>query len=215
MLGPNSLCMFNARCKWFASFSTMFESGWPLDGGVSIVSQSGAFGSHLSTLARNAGIGVLLCVMTGNEADISVGEVIGCLAADPKTKVTAAYMEGVKNGKTLMAGLAAARDAGKPVLIMKDGRSQLGAQAAASHTASIAGDEDRTPAEASLTLPARSGARHGQLLHQQGDRAGDGHFTPHGGSVPTHDQTEARRAQACRAHSQIAGRIVAGAIRRK
>lgn len=70
MLGPNSLCMFNARCKWFASFSTMFESGWPLDGGVSIVSQSGAFGSHLSTLARNAGIGVLLCVMTGNEADI-------------------------------------------------------------------------------------------------------------------------------------------------
>lgn len=141
MLGPNSLGMFNARCKWFASFSTMFESGWPLDGGISIVSQSGAFGSHLSTLARNAGIGVPLCVMTGNEADISVGEVIGCLAADPKTKVIAAYMEGVKNGETLMAGLAAARDAGKPVLIMKVGRSQLGAQAAASHTASIAGDD--------------------------------------------------------------------------
>jgi acyl-CoA synthetase (NDP forming) len=141
MLGPNSLGLFNARCAWFPTFTTTFESGWPLDGGVSIVSQSGAFGSHLATLARNAGIGAPLCVMTGNEADVSVGEVIGCLATDPNTSVIAAYMEGIKDGRTLMAGLAAARDAGKPVLIMKVGRSQLGAQAAASHTASIAGDD--------------------------------------------------------------------------
>ncbi|MGI6856755.1 acetate--CoA ligase family protein [Mesorhizobium sp. 1B3] len=141
MLGPNSLGLFNARCAWFPTFTTTFESGWPIDGGVSIVSQSGAFGSHLATLARNAGIGAPLCVMTGNEADVSVGEVIGYLATDPKTRVIAAYMEGIKDGSTLMAGLAAAREAGKPVLIMKVGRSQLGAQAAASHTASIAGDD--------------------------------------------------------------------------
>jgi len=141
MLGPNSLGLFNARCAWFPTFTTTFETGWPIDGGVSIVSQSGAFGSHLATLARNAGIGAPLCVMTGNEADVSVGEVIGCLASDPKTRVIAAYMEGIKDGSALMAGLAAARDAGKPVLIMKVGRSQLGAKAAASHTASIAGDD--------------------------------------------------------------------------
>src|SRR5690606_11915936 len=116
-------------------------TGWPIDGGVSIVSQSGAFGSHLATLARNAGIGAPLCVMTGNEADVSVGEVIGCLASDPKTRVIAAQLEGIKDGSAPMAGLAAARDAGKPVLIMKVGRSQLGAKAAASHTASIAGDD--------------------------------------------------------------------------
>ena len=141
MLGPNSLGLFNARCAWFPTFTTTFESGWPLDGGISIVSQSGAFGSHLATLARNAGIGAPLCVMTGNEADVSVGEVIGCLASDPQTRVIAAYMEGIKDGRSLMAGLTAARDAGKPVLIMKVGRSQLGAKAAASHTASIAGDD--------------------------------------------------------------------------
>lgn len=141
MLGPNSLGMFNARRAWFPTFTTTFETGWSIDGGVSIVSQSGAFGSHLATLARNAGIGAPLCVMTGNEADVSVGEVIGCLASDPQTRVIAAYMEGIKDGGALMAGLAAARDAGKPVLIMKVGRSQLGAKAAASHTASIAGDD--------------------------------------------------------------------------
>ncbi|HWK68434.1 MAG TPA: acetate--CoA ligase family protein [Rhizobiaceae bacterium] len=141
MLGPNSLGLFNARCAWFPTFTTTFESGWPIDGGVSIVSQSGAFGSHLATLARNAGIGAPLCVMTGNEADVSVGEVIGYLATEPNTRVIAAYMEGIKDGHTLIAGLTAAQEAGKPVLIMKVGRSRLGAQAAASHTASIAGDD--------------------------------------------------------------------------
>lgn len=141
LLGPNSLGLFNARRAWFPTFTTTFEGGWPLDGGISIVSQSGAFGSYLATLARNAGIGAPMCVMTGNEADVTVGEVIGCLAADPETRVIAAYMEGIQNGPALMAGLAAARDAGKPVFVMKVGRSALGAKAAASHTASIAGDD--------------------------------------------------------------------------
>jgi acyl-CoA synthetase (NDP forming) len=141
ILGPNSLGMFNARHKWFPTFTTTFESGWPLAGGVSIVSQSGAFGSHLATLARNAGIGAPLCVMTGNEADVSVGEVIGWLATDPQTKVIAAYMEGVREGATLMAGLDAARRAKKPVILMKVGRSTIGSHAAQSHTASIAGDD--------------------------------------------------------------------------
>ena len=51
--------------------------------------------------------------MTGNEADVSVGDLIGWLAADPNTDVIAAYMEGIKNGPTLMAGLEAARRAHK------------------------------------------------------------------------------------------------------
>lgn len=141
MLGPNSLGLFNARRNWFPTFTTTFESGWPLPGGISIVSQSGAFGSHIATLARNAGLGAPLCVMTGNEADVSVGEVIGWLASDPETKVIAAYMEGIKDGATLMAGLDAARRARKPVILMKVGRSAIGGDAAQSHTASIAGED--------------------------------------------------------------------------
>lgn len=141
LLGPNSLGLFNGRNRFYASFTTSFESGWPHQGGISIVSQSGAFGSHLATLARNRGLGAPLCVMTGNEADVAVGEVIGWLASDPDTKVIAAYMEGIQNGPTLLAGLAAARAAKKPVILMKVGRSALGGHAAQSHTASIAGDD--------------------------------------------------------------------------
>ena len=47
--------------------------------------------------------------MTGNEADVSVGDLIGWLAEDPNTDVIAAYVEGIKNGPTLMAALEAAR----------------------------------------------------------------------------------------------------------
>ncbi len=141
MIGPNSLGLFNARIGWYPTFTTAFDTLWPLPGGISIVSQSGAFGSHLATMARRANLGVPLCVMTGNEADVSVGEVIGWLASDPETKVIAAYMEGIKEGPMLMAGLEAARRARKPVVIMKVGRSSVGSEAARSHTASIAGDD--------------------------------------------------------------------------
>ena len=141
LLGPNSLGLFNGRNRFYASFTTTFETGWPHDGAISIVSQSGAFGSHIATLARNRGLGAPLCVMTGNEADVSVGEVIGWLASDPATRVIVAYMEGIKHGPTLLAGLAAARAAKKPVILMKVGRSALGSHAAQSHTASIAGDD--------------------------------------------------------------------------
>jgi acetate---CoA ligase (ADP-forming) len=141
VIGPNSLGLFNGRIGWYPTFTTAFDGGWPRNGGISVVSQSGAFGSHLATLARNAGLGAPLCVMTGNEADVSVGDLIGWLAEDPNTDVIAAYMEGIKNGPTLMAGLEAARQAHKPVVLMKVGRSEIGSHAARSHTASIAGDD--------------------------------------------------------------------------
>ena len=141
ILGPNSLGLFNARRNYYATFTSTFDKAWPRQGGISIISQSGAFGSHLATLAQVKGLGAPLCIMTGNEADLIVGEVIGWLATDPETKVIAAYMEGINDGPTLIAGLEAARAARKPVILMKVGRSELGSAAAASHTASIAGDD--------------------------------------------------------------------------
>ena len=59
-------------------------------------SQSGAYGTHLYTLARNRGIGASLCIMTGNEADVTVGECIGWLAENPEVDVIAVYAEGIR-----------------------------------------------------------------------------------------------------------------------
>nr|WP_294516499.1 acetate--CoA ligase family protein [uncultured Rhodopila sp.] len=146
ILGPNSLGVFDARHAYYATFSASFDSGWPVRGRIGIASQSGAYGTHLYTLARNRGIGASLCVMTGNEGDVTVGECIGWLAENPEVDVIAVYAEGIREAPGLIAAFAAARAAKKPIVMQKVGRSELGGKAAKSHTASIAGDDAVTAA---------------------------------------------------------------------
>jgi acyl-CoA synthetase (NDP forming) len=141
ILGPNCLGVFDARRSYYATFSSSFDSGWPVPGRIGIASQSGAYGTHLYTIARNRGIGASLCVMTGNEADVTVGECIGWLAENPDVDVIAVYAEGIREAPGLIAALETARAAKKPIVMQKVGRSELGGEAAKSHTASIAGDD--------------------------------------------------------------------------
>jgi len=146
ILGPNCLGVFDARTSYYATFSSSFDSGWPVPGRIGIASQSGAYGTHLYTLARNRGIGASLCIMTGNEADVTVGECIGWLAENPEIDVIAVYAEGIREAPGLIAAFEAARAAKKPIIMQKVGRSELGTKAAKSHTASIAGDDAVTEA---------------------------------------------------------------------
>ncbi len=146
ILGPNCLGVFDARRAYYATFSSSFDSGWPVPGRIGIASQSGAYGTHLYTLARNRGIGASLCIMTGNEGDVTMGECIGWLAENPEVDVITVYAEGIREASGLIAALEAARAAKKPVIMQKVGRSELGTKAAKSHTASIAGDDSVTEA---------------------------------------------------------------------
>jgi acyl-CoA synthetase (NDP forming) len=146
ILGPNCLGVFDARTSYYATFSSSFDSGWPVPGRIGIASQSGAYGTHLYTLARNRGIGASLCIMTGNEADVTVGECIGWLAENPEIDVVAVYAEGIREAPGLIAAFTAARAAKKPIIMQKVGRSELGTKAAKSHTASIAGNDAVTEA---------------------------------------------------------------------
>ena len=146
LLGPNCLGLFNARIGFYPIFSSSFENGWPVPGRIGIASQSGAYGTHVFATARNRGIGTPICVTTGNEGDVTIGDVIGWLAEDPDTDVIAAYAEGIRESASLLAALDAARAARKPVVMMKVGTSAIGAHAAQSHTASIAGDDAVTDA---------------------------------------------------------------------
>jgi len=146
LLGPNCLGLFNGRIGFYPIFSSSLESGWPPPGRVGIASQSGAYGTHVFAVARARGIGTPICVTTGNEGDVTIGDVIGWLAEDPETDVIAAYAEGIREADSLLAALEAARRAKKPVVMMKVGTSAIGAHAARSHTASIAGDDRVTDA---------------------------------------------------------------------
>ena len=139
LLGPNCLGLFSIKERLGASFSTSLASMWPPAGDTAIVAQSGAFGSHVYVMARDRGLGLSYWCATGNEADVDVADCIAFCARDPSTRGILSYMEGCKDGDKLRAALELARQAGKPVVIMKVGSSDVGAEAAQSHTAALAG----------------------------------------------------------------------------
>ncbi|MCY4592119.1 MAG: acetate--CoA ligase family protein [Alphaproteobacteria bacterium] len=139
LLGPNCLGAFNARTDWLATFSTSVEQYPVQPGPIAIASQSGAFGSHLYTVAAKRGVRCTYWVTTGNESDIEISECIAWYADAPDVGVIAVYAEGVRNGPGLRDALERAYAANKPVIFQKVGRSGAGAEAAASHTASLAG----------------------------------------------------------------------------
>lgn len=141
IVGPNCLGVYNSELGFFATFSTTLEDGFPAPGGVALVSQSGAYGSHLSLLATRRRIGIRFFVTTGNECDVDVAETIGWLARQPDISVIVAYIEGVADRDRLLESLALARERGKPVVLQKVGRSEIGADAVRSHTATLAGSD--------------------------------------------------------------------------
>ena len=141
ILGPNCLGVYNAATGFFATFTTTLDIYRPEPGPVAIVSQSGAYGSHLGLLARRRRIGVGLWVTTGNECDVTVPECIAWMATRPEIRVVAAYAEGMQDGDALLASLDAVRACGKCVFFTKAGRTKVGAEAARSHTAALAGED--------------------------------------------------------------------------
>ncbi len=141
VLGPNTLGVYNAGIGYYGTFSSSLDSGFPRPGPIGIASQSGAYGAHLAAAARDRGLGASVLVTTGNEADVTVADAIGWMARSETVEVVCAYQEGFRDGPRMIAALEAARAAGKPVFLLKAGRSRLGAAAAASHTASLTGDD--------------------------------------------------------------------------
>ena len=139
VLGPNCLGVYNSEIGLFATFSTTLEDGFPSPGGAALVSQSGAYGSHLSLLARKRNIAVRYWVTTGNEADVSVPEALGWLAEQDDVSVIMAHAEGITDRDALVRALETARARRKPVVFQKVGATEVGARAARSHTAALAG----------------------------------------------------------------------------
>lgn len=142
MIGPNSLGALSPSNGVFCTFSSSFARGAaPAAGQVAFVTQSGAFGSCAYVMADLRGIGMSRTLATGNEADVDVALCIDYLAQDPNTKVICASLESCKNGDRLRQAIRHATKAGKAVVIMKVGASEVGSVAAATHTGSLAGDD--------------------------------------------------------------------------
>ncbi len=141
LIGPNCLGFMNIARNVYATFSPAPGVGRVSAGRIGLVSQSGAFGAYAYSMARARGVGLSLWATTGNEADVQLADCLAWLAQDPATDVILGYMEGCRDGPRLRAALALAQANGKPVVMVKVGSTALGAQAAASHTAALAGDD--------------------------------------------------------------------------
>ena len=138
--GPNGLGLINAFEGVMATF-TQYGYGDVPAGPVGFVTQSGAFGTAISALARNRDTGFGYFVNTGNECDVGFAEVMSQVLTDERIRVGAGYIEGLTDGAGLVAAAEAALDLAKPIVVTKVGRSAAGARAAASHTGSLAGED--------------------------------------------------------------------------
>jgi acetate---CoA ligase (ADP-forming) len=137
LLGPNTFGMFVA-----ASRINLTPREHIPRGSVAMLSQSGNVVVGMYEQARQVGIGFSACVGVGNQVDVGLGELLAYFASDPSSDAAAVYVEGLRgSGAEFRAGLAACRAAGKPVVVLKAGRSRHAASAVATHTGALASDE--------------------------------------------------------------------------
>ncbi|RLF87238.1 CoA-binding protein [Thermococci archaeon] len=137
IVGPNCMGVFVAKSKLNAAFTAIA----PKPGKIAFISQSGAFAGTMLYWATMRDIGFSAAISVGNQADLELSDYLMYLADDETTKVTIAYIEGVKDGRKFMKALKY-YTAKKPLVVMKLGRTLSGARAAASHTAAMAGRDE-------------------------------------------------------------------------
>jgi len=143
LYGPNTQGLANFGTGAIAGFSTMFLEVPPLDGPIGIVSQSGGMSAMAYGLLRGRGLGVRHVHATGNEADVTVGELALAVVHDPDVKLLLLYLESIAHPELLAQAAAIARERDVPIIAIKAGRTAGGQRAASSHTGSLA-NEDRT-----------------------------------------------------------------------
>jgi len=139
--GPNCMGTFVPRTKLNTTF-TGADSVPMKEGSVAFISQSGAFAGTMLRWAKGRSLGFSAAISIGNQADLEISDYLEYLCgADPHTKVVTLYIEGVKDGKKFMRALEICNENRKPVVAMKLGYTPAGAEAAFSHTASLAGQD--------------------------------------------------------------------------
>ena len=113
---------------------------YPPAGSIGVASQSGNFVSSFMNYAVQSGVGISRAVSAGNAAAVTVADYLGFYATDPATSVGLAYVEGITDGRGFFDSLRTAA-ATKPLVLVKGGATESGAQAAASHTGSLAAND--------------------------------------------------------------------------
>ena len=137
IIGPNCLGVMRPR----RGLNATFAGATARPGNVAFVSQSGALLTSILDWSFSENVGFSAFVSIGSMLDVGWGDLITYLGEDPHTESILLYMESIGNAR---AFLSAAREVAlqKPIIVIKAGRTQAAAQAAASHTGSLTGSDE-------------------------------------------------------------------------
>lgn len=139
ILGPNSIGFVNVWARVPLCFSAAVDAAALLPGEVAIVSQSGGLGGALLNRLQDRRIGASFLISTGNEADVTLAECLEFLLDEPRTGVVVLVVEGIRDGARFRQAAARALEAGKPVIALRLGTTEVGARLARSHTGAVVG----------------------------------------------------------------------------
>lgn len=140
VIGPNCQGIMNLVNRMYGGFGVAFTRADLRTGSVAMVTQSGGFGYSLVTRASDVGIGFNYVVSTGNECDVSTLDLLEYFLELDEVEVLTVYMEGIKDGRRLLAIGERALQLRKPILVWKVGNSDSGRRASLSHTANLTSD---------------------------------------------------------------------------
>jgi acyl-CoA synthetase (NDP forming) len=137
LVGPNCFGVQNCDLPLNASMATGLPAG---GGGISLVTQSGAYGMAIHTLGIDEQLRFAKVCAAGNKADIGDADLLRYLGDDPASRTLCFFVESLPDGRAFVDEAARVTPR-KPVIVAKTGRSPAGARAAVTHTAGLAGNE--------------------------------------------------------------------------
>lgn len=146
LIGPNSMGVISTAIGMTLTVNTVMGGVELIPGPLALVSQSGSMIGSLLARAQARGLGFSHLVSVGNEADLTVGEIVDALVDDPATEAILLFLETLRGAEGLAAAARRAFDAGKPVLAYKLGRSEVGRSLASSHTGALVGPSENISA---------------------------------------------------------------------
>ena len=135
LIGPNCIGVLDTTTR----VDTTFLTAMPAQGGIGFASHSGAICGGTADWANTVGFGFSRIISLGNQVDVNMADALASLAADPHTKVAAAYVEGLPRGREFVEE-ARGLTAKKPLVVIKAGSTPSGMRAVASHTGAMAGE---------------------------------------------------------------------------
>ncbi|MDX1484394.1 MAG: acetate--CoA ligase family protein [Alphaproteobacteria bacterium] len=146
LIGPNSMGVISTRTGLAMTVNTVMDGVDLLTGSLALVSQSGSLIGTLLSRAQARGLGFSHLVAVGNEADLTVGEIVKALVDDPDTRAILLFLETLRGANGLASAARQAFDAGKPIIAYKLGQSKVGRDLAASHTGALVGPSENVSA---------------------------------------------------------------------